>query len=161
MTAVRHLDYGANASIVDVGAAGIQAILDGGELDVWRPILCHIQDHPWGAVAARVEQVLDHLESYGTAAALRAWLRRCRGGMESNTFTLARCRSDQGLSQEQLGALMGVSQAQIARLEASRNPTMGSVERYLRALAMRPVGVLAVTADGQAVLVRLAATDNG
>lgn len=74
----RHLDYGPDATIGDLGPAGIIALLDGGDVTDWKPLLRELRLDPWGPVAVRVELVLDHLETYGTGAAMRAWIERCR-----------------------------------------------------------------------------------
>ena len=78
LPAFRHLDYGPAATVADIGAAGVAALLDGGDVADWRPLLRAVADDPWGPVAVRVEQVVDHLETYGTGPALQAWLQHCR-----------------------------------------------------------------------------------
>lgn len=148
LSALRHLDYGPTASIEDIGAAGVQAILDGHDVDAWRPILVALQRDPWGAVAERVERITDHLESYGTRQAITGWLRRCRAGLDAPAQTLAELRRAHGLSQRELAERLGVSQAQVARTEAACLPTLRSLTRYLAALGARPVALLAVTSDG-------------
>ncbi|CAN5773676.1 hypothetical protein BH24ACT15_BH24ACT15_14900 [soil metagenome] len=152
MTALRHLDYGPGHAVTDIGAAGIQAILDGQDVDGWQPLLRAVRTDPWGPVADRIEQVSDHLESYGTSAAMRAWLSRCRAGLEQPARTLSAHRVRQGLSQAQVAGHMGVSQAQVARLESSSNPTSRSVGRYLDALDMRPVAIIAAGENGATVI---------
>lgn len=57
------------------------------------------------------------------------------------TFS-ARTRQ-RGVSQRELAARLGVSQAQVARIEASANPTVGSLARYLDGLEL-PLVALAV-----------------
>lgn len=151
---LRHLDYGARASVHDIGAAGLQGILDGSDVDGWRPVLTAVARDPWGPVALRVEQVLDHLETYGTARLLRGWLRQCRAGVDQAPVTLADLRREAGLSQRELAVRLGSSQAQVARVEASSSPSMRSLRRYLQALAMTPVGFV-VTSEGGGRLVRL------
>lgn len=147
MKSLRHLDYGRDREVTDIGAAGVQAILDGQDVDGWQPLLRAVSRDPWGPVADRIEQVIDHLESYGTAAALRAWLSHSRAGLDRPAMTLSAHRVRQGLSQAQVAKRMGVSQAQVARLESSSNPTTRSITRYLDALAMRPVALVAVGDD--------------
>lgn len=148
MTALRHLDYGPGHAVTDMGAAGVQAILDSQDVDGWQPLLRAVRDNPWGPVADRIEQVIDHLDSYGTAAAMRAWLSRCRAALEQPARPLSAHRVQAGLSQAQVAEYMGVSQAQVARLEGSSNPTSRSITRYLDALGMRPVALVAVGDDG-------------
>ena len=79
----RHLDYGSGATVRDLGAAGVAALLDGGDVGDWAPLLTELGDDPWGPVASRVEQVLDHLETRGTGHALRSRLERCRARASS------------------------------------------------------------------------------
>lgn len=157
MTAVsslRHLDHGPTATVDDLGAAGIQALMDGYDVGDWRPLLLALQQDPWGPVARRVERVLPHLETYGTASAIGGWLLLCRAGRDHQACALAQLRRDAGLSQRQLAARIGVSQAQIARLEVAKSPSMRSLTRYLAGLDMAPVALVASANDG-AKLVRL------
>lgn len=152
---LRHLDYGPEATIESVGAAGLQAILDGGDVEDWRAILVAIRQDPWGPVAARVDRILPHLESYGTGPAVAAWLRRCRAGLDVAAVSLAELRQDHGLTQRDLADRLGVSQAQVARMERGSNPTMRSLQRYLAALGLTPVALAAVGRSGEAAAVRL------
>lgn len=140
---LRHLDYGPSASAHDVGAAGLQAILDGSDIAGWRPVLAAVTRDPWGPVATRVEQVLDHLETYGTAALLRGWLSRCRTGSPERACTLAELRREAGFSQRELATRLGLSQAQVARVETSVAPSVRSLTRYLQALGTTPVALIA------------------
>jgi DNA-binding transcriptional regulator YiaG len=152
---LRHLDYGPGATVHELGAAGLQGILDGTDVDGWRPVLKALARDPWGPVAVRVEQVLDHLETYGTARLLRQWLRHCRAGADQPAVTLADLRRDAGLSQRQLASRLGISQAQVARTESSPSPSMRSLSRYLQALSLSPVA-LVVTSNGGGHIVQLA-----
>lgn len=111
---------------------------------------------PGDPVALRVEQVLDHLETYGTAAVVRAWLGHCRAGAAAPTGTLADLRREAGLSQRELAARLGSSQAQVARIEAASSPSLRSLRRYLQGLALTPVA-LVVAGDAGGRLVRLPA----
>lgn len=151
---LRHLDYGPQASVHGVGAAGLQAILDGSGVDGWRPVLAAVAREPWGPVALRVEQVLDHLETYGTASVVRAWLRRCRAGTAAKASALADLRRDAGLTQRELAARLGISQAQVARIEAASSPSLRSLRRYLEGLDLTPVA-LVVAGDAGGRVVRL------
>src|SRR4051812_37259815 len=55
-----------------------------------------------------------------------------------STNVIRRARRNAGLTQQQLAARLGVSQAAVAQLErASANPTIGTVERALRAMDHR------------------------
>jgi len=149
---LRHLDYGPDVSLDQVGTAGLQAIFDGFDVAAWQPILRAVRRDPWGPVAARVERVLGHLESYGTDAAVAGWLRRCRAGTTAPSRSLAELRREQRLSQREVAIRLGVSQAQVARLEGTALPTLRSVTRYLAALSTRPLAILAVGPDGPRVI---------
>lgn len=157
LPSLRHLDYGPRASARDLGAAGLQGILDGSDVDGWRPVLTALACDPWGPVALRIERVLDHLETYGTARLLRAWLRHCRAGLEQPPAALADLRREAGLTQRELAARLGSSQAQVARIEGASSPSMRSLRRYLRALSMTPVALVATSKAGPRI-VRLART---
>jgi DNA-binding XRE family transcriptional regulator len=55
-------------------------------------------------------------------------------------FTLAEARRKAGLTQAELAARMGTSQAAIARIESGRGaPKWSTIERYARAVGARPV----------------------
>lgn len=156
---LRHLDYGLRASVHDIGTAGLQDILDGTDVDGWRPVLIALARDPWGPVALRVEQVLDHLKTYGTARLFRSWLRHCRAGVDQPAVTLADLRREAGLTQRELAERLGSSQAQVARVEGSSSPSMRSLSRYLQALSMTPVALVAMS-DGGGRIVRLATADD-
>lgn len=145
---LRHLDYGRHATVEDMGAAGVQALLDGGDVAAWRPLLIAVAREPWGSVATRLEHVLAHLESYGTATAVDTWLRRCRAGAAQRPTSLAQLRGEAGLTQRELASRLGVSQAQVARLESTSTPSVRSLTRYLGVLDMAPVAVLVATTRG-------------
>lgn len=148
----RHLDYGPQATVADVGRAGLQALLDGGDVAGWRPVLAAIERDPWGAVASRVDDLLGHLESYGTSRALASWLRRCRAGVTAEPRSLAEVREAGGFTQRELAERMGVSQAQVARIETSRNPTLRSLRRYLGALDQHLQVLVATGTEGPTII---------
>jgi len=55
-------------------------------------------------------------------------------------FTLAEARRKAGLTQSELAARMGTSQAAVARIEGGRGaPKWSTIERYARAVGARPV----------------------
>ena len=55
-------------------------------------------------------------------------------------FTLAEARRKAGLTQAELAARMGTSQAAVARIESGRGaPKWSTIERYARAVGARPV----------------------
>lgn len=157
---LRHLDYGSSAEVEDVGAAGLQAVLDGGDVGAWRPVLAAVARDPWGPVAQRVERIVDHLETYGTAALLRGWLRRQRAGAPERAGTLVDLRREAGLTQRQLASRLGVSQAQVARVEATSAPSLRSLRRYLAALELTP-DALVVRGRGGSRSVRLPQAASG
>lgn len=156
LPSLRHLDYGPEATIEDVGLAGLQAILDGGGVEDWRDILRAVRQDPWGSVARRVERLLPYLESYGTAPALAAWLHRCRAGIRGPVRSLAELRQAGRLTQREFAERLGVSQAQVARVEQGANPTLRSLRRYLAGLDLVPVALIAAGHDGP-VAIRLPA----
>lgn len=122
---LRQLDYGPGAAVHELGAAGLQAILDGGDVEGWRPVLRALARDPWGPVAVRVERVLDHLETYGTARLLRQWLRNARAGTDRPAATLADLRREAGLSHRELAARLGARRRRSPGLSARRRPARG------------------------------------
>jgi DNA-binding XRE family transcriptional regulator len=55
-------------------------------------------------------------------------------------FTLTEARRKAGLTQAELAARMGTSQAAVARIESGRGtPKWSTIERYARAVGARPV----------------------
>lgn len=158
--AFRHLDYGRGATIDEIGAAGLEALLEEGDLAGWRPVLEALRRDPWGPTARRVERLLPHLQTHGTATLFRRWIDRCRGGLSSQPVVLADLRVTAGLTQAVLAERMGVSQAQVARIENAENPTLRSVQRYLASLGRHVEGLLVAGGD-TLELVRLASTSTG
>jgi transcriptional regulator with XRE-family HTH domain len=58
--------------------------------------------------------------------------------MSTTADIIRRARQDAGLTQRELAARLGISQAAVAQLErATSNPTIATVERALRALNHR------------------------
>jgi DNA-binding XRE family transcriptional regulator len=69
----------------------------------------------------------------------RAEYKRIGPDMEL-AFTLAEARRKAGLTQTELAARMGTSQAAVARIESARGaPKWSTIERYARAVGARPV----------------------
>lgn len=64
-------------------------------------------------------------------------------GATSPACTLAELRREAGFSQRDLATRLGLSQAQVARVETSAAPSLRSLTRYLQALGTTPVALIA------------------
>lgn len=55
----RHLDYPATASIVELGPAALDSLLDRGDLESWKPLAREVARDPFGDVATTVLRLCD------------------------------------------------------------------------------------------------------
>ncbi len=78
---LRHLDYPPGLPVESWGPAGLEALLDRGDLRDWAPLLRAVATEPDGALADEVVRLLRIRPMYGTSALWRRWVeeRRTRG----------------------------------------------------------------------------------
>jgi DNA-binding XRE family transcriptional regulator len=149
----RHLDYGPRAAIEDLGPAGLDDLLDRGDLESWIPLLRTIAGDPWGPTADTVLRLCNAHPMYGTSALWRTWIERRRKpaipNVESpgSTTTLAEARARAGLTQTQVAARMGISQADVSKLERRADVRLSTLRAFAAAIGARLQVGLAVGGD--------------
>lgn len=133
----RHLDYGSETPVVDLGPAAIDALLERGDLEAWTPLLRAIAEDPWGPTADTVLRLCDAHPMYGTSALWRAWIerRRSRPGREGTTLAEARTRA--GLTQAEVGERLGIGQSDVSKLERRSDVRLSTLRAYARAIGAR------------------------
>ena len=131
----RHLDYPNDASIRALGPAALDALLDRGDLNAWKPLAQEIARDPWGTTATTVLHLCDAHEMYGTSSLWRSWIERRRVlSSASEPRTLAEVRKQQGLTQMQMAERLGISQTDVSKLERRVDMRVSSLAAYARAL---------------------------
>jgi DNA-binding XRE family transcriptional regulator len=133
----RHLDYGANTPIEDLGPAAIDALLERGDLDDWAPLLRAIALDPRGPTAETVLRLCDAHPMYGTSDLWRAWIERRRKEDDAEGESLAQARLRAGLTQTEVGHRMGISQSDVSKLERRRDARVSTLRAYVQALGGR------------------------
>lgn len=126
----RHLDYPGDTPVGELGPAALEALLESGDLDDWRPLVDAITDDPYGRVARTVETVCTHHQMYGTSRLFLDLISRRR------RLPLAEWRTSRGLTQTEVARRMGTTQAQVSKLENNPDPKLSAVRAYAAALGM-------------------------
>ena len=143
----RHLDYGADTPIEDLGPAAIDALLERGDLHDWTPLLRAIARAPGGRTAETVLRLCDAHPMYGTSDLWRAWIERRRKQEEADGETLAQARLRAGLTQTEVSRRMGISQSDVSKLERRGDARVSTLRAYARALGGRLSLSLELPAD--------------
>ncbi|HUF76669.1 MAG TPA: helix-turn-helix transcriptional regulator [Longimicrobiales bacterium] len=130
----RHLDYGADTPVVDLGPAAIDALLERGDLHDWAPVLRAIARAPWGRTAETVLRLCDAHPMYGTSDLWRAWIEGLRKEEEAEGESLAQARARAGLTQAEVGRRMGISQSDVSKLERRGDARVSTLRAYAQAL---------------------------
>lgn len=134
----RHLDYPADATIADLGPAALDDLLDRGDLETWTPLARAIARDPRGAAAETVLRLCAAHPMYGTSALWQTWIERRRGSApREEGVTLAEARSLAGLTQNQVAQRLGLSQADVSKLERRDDVRLSTLQAYARALGAR------------------------
>jgi transcriptional regulator with XRE-family HTH domain len=134
---LRHLDYAPGTPVADLGPAAIDALLERGDLETWRPLLRAIADDPWGATADTVLRLSDAHPMYGTSALWRAWIDRLRGPSGGERTTLVEARARAGLTQAQVAERLGIGQSDVSKLERRGDVRLSTLRAYVRAIGAR------------------------
>ncbi|HEY7732646.1 MAG TPA: helix-turn-helix transcriptional regulator [Gaiellaceae bacterium] len=149
----RHLDVGEGTPPQALGAAAIDDLLDRGDLEDWRPLLAEVRRDPWGAVAGRVLQLVEHHPMYGTARLWRSWIEEQRSAAPAPHAgeALRTLRRARGLTQRQVAERLEMTQPEISKLERRRDVRLSTARAYIGALGGR-MGVVARFDDGEVEL---------
>lgn len=132
----RHLDYPPDTPVDELGPAALDALLERGDLEDWKPLIRAVAQDPWGRVAETVLRLCDVHPMYGTSTLWRAWIDRCRREEESGE-TLAAIRLRAGLTQTQVAERMGISQSDVSKLERRTDVRVSTLRTYARAIGAR------------------------
>jgi DNA-binding XRE family transcriptional regulator len=135
MTRFRNLDQSRSATVQELGAAALDDLLDRGDFAAWTPIAREIASNPGGPVAETVLKLCDAHPMYGTSALWREWIARRRAQQTSAARpSLAEVRGKAGLTQQQMAERLGISQADVSKLERRGDVRLSTLHAYARAL---------------------------
>ncbi len=81
--AFRNLSITPDAPVSSWPTEAVQAALERGDLDHWRPMVAEVQRDPWGRIARQIEEVLTHSRPYGIAEAMELVVARARERAET------------------------------------------------------------------------------
>ena len=132
----RHLDYSTEADITDAGPAALDDLLERGDLEDWRPLLRAIGRDPWHPLADTVLRLCEAHPVYGSSSLWRDWIERRRGESVSG-IPLAEARRRAGLTQRQVGERLGISQADVSKLERRADVRLSTLRGYAAAIGAR------------------------
>lgn len=135
----RHLSYPTGTHVSDLGPAAIDDLLDRGDLASWQPLARDIARDPWGKAADTVLRLCDAHPMYGTSSLWRTWIARRRTAARASTqpparSALADARLRAGLTQQQVAARLGISQADVSKLERRSDVRVSTLQAYARAI---------------------------
>ena len=133
----RHLDYAPETAVSELGPAAIDDLLERGDLNAWTPLLRIIAGDPWSPTAETVLRLCDAHPMYGTSALWRAWIERRRQQRPAEGRTLAEARARAGLTQSQVGERLGISQADVSKLERRADVRLSTLRAYASAIGAR------------------------
>ncbi|MEX2619058.1 MAG: helix-turn-helix domain-containing protein [Egibacteraceae bacterium] len=140
MTSFRHLDYGDDVLIDELGPAALDDLLDRGDLQAWAPLLRRIAQDPDGPLAATVLDLCDAHPMYGTSRLWRNWIERRRSsGRHGHSAAdgLGELRRRRRLTQTQVADRLGISQSDVSKLERRPDLRLSTLGRYVTATGGR------------------------
>lgn len=141
----RHLDYAAGTPARELGRAALDDLLDRGDLDDWAPVLREIRRDPRGSVADSVLHLSVEHPLYGTSKLWRSWVeaqRAAAAAAPSAGGALRRLRRELGLTQQELGERLGMTQPEVSKLERRDDVRLSTMRAYVAALGAS-LGVVA------------------
>ncbi len=131
----RHLDYDEETAVADLGPAAIDDLLDRGDLKAWIPLARAIRRDPASTLSDTVLRLCEAHPMYGTSPMWRTWIERLRGAPGAReAVSLAQARKRSGLTQQEVGERMGISQSDVSKLERRGDVRMSTLRAYLEAL---------------------------
>jgi hypothetical protein len=133
----RHLDYPMDTEVTHLGPAAIDALLGGGDLDTWTPLLRVVASDPFGPLADTILRICDAHPMYGTSPLWRDWIGRRRGRPAPETTTLSDARTRAGLTQAQVAERLGIGQSDVSKLERRPDVRLSTLRAYAAAIGGR------------------------
>ncbi len=151
MTTFRHLDYPDRFPVERLGAAGIDALLDRGDLDAWASLASAVRADPHGALADTIMRLCAAHPMYGTSALWTTWIDQLRA--RPPTLSLRDLRKRRRMTQTEIAALTGSTQSDVSKLEHRHDVRVSTLRGYLSALGAELELTAAV--DGERVRLRI------
>lgn len=134
----RALDYSPDTPVRELGLAALDELIGRGDLDDWQPLLDELRHEPHGPVAARVGRLLESRSDDGATAIWRAFLDEARREASPSIGPALRAlRERHGLTQAEVGRLLGATQPEISKLERRADTRVSTVRAYVGALGGR------------------------
>lgn len=134
----RHLDVDPATPLAALGLAALDDLLDRGDLADWAPLLREVYRDPHGVIADRVLQLVEGHPMYGTSRLWRSWIEEQRTAPTDADAphvgaALKRIRAAAGLTQATVGERMGMTQAEVSKLERRRDVRVSTLRAYVAA----------------------------
>ncbi|HEX5585189.1 helix-turn-helix domain-containing protein [Gaiella sp.] len=132
----RALDYEAGAPPHELGLAGLDDLLERGDLDDWAPIAREVGRDPRGEVATRLEKLLERRPAGPTTTLWKAFLEEKRRATAAAAIgpALRRARERSGLTQAEVARRLGATQPEVSKLERRSDARLSTVRDYVGAL---------------------------
>lgn len=132
----RHLDVPEGTAVEDLGLAGLDDLLDRGDLADWAPLARAIAQTPTGWLADSVLSLCEAHPMYGTSALWMSWIHNLRSALpaESAMLSLSELRRSRGQTQAQLAQLLGISQSDVSKLERRKDMRISTLAAVVGAL---------------------------
>lgn len=123
--AFRNLDVRPDSPVADWPLEAIQAALERGSLQDWRPLAREIQADPWGSTARGVEEVLTYSRPYGVAEAFDRVVSSAREAAERSERQAAAAEivhliDASGLSRAEFASRIGTSASRLSTYATGR-----------------------------------------
>jgi DNA-binding XRE family transcriptional regulator len=132
----RALDYAPGTPARDLGLAGLDDLLERGDLDDWAPIVDAVRSDPSGEVSKRLETLLERRPAGPTTTLWKALLEEQRRVTPAIAVgpALRRARERRGLTQAEVARRLGATQPEVSKLERRSDVRVSTVRDYVGAL---------------------------
>ncbi len=149
MKAFPHLDYPPRFPVERMGAAGLDALLERGDVDAWARLASFVKDDPTGELADAVLRICAAHPMYGTSALWTTWIEGLRS--RPATLGLRELRKGLDVTQTDVARRTGSTQSDVSKLERRDDVRLSTLREYLRALGAE-LEVCAVVDGGRSRL---------
>ncbi|MGI8427428.1 MAG: helix-turn-helix domain-containing protein [Actinomycetota bacterium] len=145
----RHLKAPILNEPTELGLAGLDDLLDRGDLDDWAGLIRAVSADPWGALAGSVLLISGSHPMYGTSTLWTTWIEglrqdqpqhpagRDRSRSAPQPAGLAELRRSRGLPQGVIAQKLGISQSDVSKLERRTDARLSTLSRYVEATGGR------------------------
>lgn len=137
----RHLAPEPETPVTELGLAALDDILERGDLDDWKPLLAEIRQAPWGTLAENALHLVERHPMYGTSRLWRSWIEEQRSGQNPASAGpgLRELRLRHGVTQQEIGSRLGMTQPEVSKLEHRRDIRLSTARSFVQALGGRLV----------------------